>query len=151
MLAHRKQKMAIVMFIILGSAAAIGLVLFALEEGINLFYTPTEVSAGKVSQGENFRIGGMVKVDSLVTEGLDGTQIEFITTDFCNDVPVAYDGVLPDLFREGQGVTADGYMDEQGVFQATQILAMHDENYMSVEVKAAMDAAEQHDLEVCVE
>jgi cytochrome c-type biogenesis protein CcmE len=142
MLAARKQKLYIVMFILLGTAVIVGLLTFAFREGLNVFITPTEISEGKADGVENIRIGGMVKMGSLKRDGLEGTRIEFITTDFNADVPVAYDGVLPDLFREGQGVVAEGYIDEQGVFQARSILAKHDENYMSAEVKAALDAAE---------
>ena len=149
MLAHRQQKLAIVAFIILGTALAVGLVLVALEEGINVFYTPTEVSAGQVAQGQNFRVGGMVKMGSLVKNGLEGTEVNFLATDFCNDVLVSYTGPLPDLFREGQGVVADGSLDNAGTFKATQILAKHDENYMSAEVKASLDAAESASIEVC--
>ena len=149
MLIHRQQKLAIVLFIISGSALAVGLVLFALNEGLNVFYTPTEVSEGAVPAGQSFRIGGMVKMGSLEKENLEGTEINFVATDFCNDVLVSYSGPLPDLFREGQGVVADGALNELGTFQATQILAKHDENYMSVEVKASLDAVEDADAEVC--
>lgn len=149
MLAHRQQKLAIVLFIIFGSAVAVGLALFALDEGINVFYTPTEVAEGEVPEGQNFRIGGMVKMNSVIKDGLDGAEVNFMATDFCNDVLVSYAGPLPDLFREGQGVVADGYMDNRGIFQASQILAKHDENYMSAEVKASLDAAEGKDVEVC--
>ncbi|NBS25548.1 MAG: cytochrome c maturation protein CcmE [Gammaproteobacteria bacterium] len=146
---HRQQKLAIVLFIISGSALAVGLVLFALNEGLNVFYTPTEVSEGAVPAGQSFRIGGMVKMGSLEKESLEGTEINFVATDFCNDVLVSYSGPLPDLFREGQGVVADGALNELGTFQATQILAKHDENYMSAEVKASLDAVEDADVEVC--
>jgi len=149
MLIHRQQKLAIVLFIISGSALAVGLVLFALNEGLNVFYTPTEVSEGAVPAGQSFRIGGMVKMGSLEKENLEGTEINFVTIDFCNDVLVSYSGPLPDLFREGQGVVADGALNELGTFQATQILAKHDENYMSAEVKASLDAVEDADVEVC--
>lgn len=149
MLIHRQQKLAIVLFIISGSALAVGLVLFALNEGLNVFYTPTEVSEGAVPAGQSFRIGGMVKMGSLEKESLEGTEINFVATDFCNDVLVSYSGPLPDLFREGQGVVADGALNELGTFQATQILAKHDENYMSAEVKASLDAVEDSDVEVC--
>jgi len=148
-LAHRQQKLAIVLFIIFGSALAISLVLYALKEGINVFYTPTEISEGSVPDGQSFRIGGMVKMGSVIKQGLDGAEVNFLTTDFCNDVLVSFSGPLPDLFREGQGVVADGALDDQGVFQATQILAKHDENYMSAEVKASLDAAEGENVEVC--
>ena len=145
MLAHRKQRLAIVLFIVFGTAVAVGLVLVALNEGINVFYTPTEIAEGEVPESQNFRIGGMVKMGSVVKDGLDGAEVNFLATDFCNDVLVSYSGPLPDLFREGQGVVADGYIDNRGIFQATQILAKHDENYMSAEVKASLDAAESHE------
>jgi len=148
-LAHRQQKLAIVLFIVFGAAVAVGLVLYALNEGINVFYTPTEVSEGIVPENQNFRIGGMVKMGSVIKDGLDGAEVNFLATDFCNDVLVSYSGPLPDLFREGQGVVADGALDERGIFQATQILAKHDENYMSAEVKASLDAAEGQDAGVC--
>ena len=144
MLAHRQQRLAIVLFIVFGTAVAVGLVLVALNEGINVFYTPTEVAEGEVPENQNFRIGGMVKMGSVIKDGLEGAEVNFLTTDFCNDVLVSYSGPLPDLFREGQGVVADGYIDNRGIFQATQILAKHDENYMSAEVKASLDAAENH-------
>ena len=146
----RKQKLMIVMFILLGSMVTVGLILVAFNEGLNVFFTPTEVAEGKVEAGQNFRIGGMVKMGSVVKEGLEGTDIEFIATDTNKDVSVRYTGVLPDLFREGQGVVADGYLDENGVFQATQILAKHDENYMSAEVKSALDAGERKQAEAAM-
>lgn len=149
MLAHRQQKLAIVLFIVFGTALAVGLVLVALNEGINVFYTPTEIAAGEVPEGQNFRIGGMVKMGSVIKDGLDGAEVNFMATDFCNDVLVSYSGPLPDLFREGQGVVADGALDNRGVFQATQILAKHDENYMSAEVKASLDAAQDQEAGVC--
>lgn len=137
----RKQKLLIVGSILFGTALAVGLLLYAFDQGINVFFTPTEIAEGKVKPQQNIRIGGMVKMGSLVKQGLEGTRIEFVATDTNVDIPVVYTGVLPDLFREGQGVVADGYIDEAGVFQATSILAKHDENYMSAEVKAALDAA----------
>lgn len=147
----RKQKLMIVMFILLGSAVTVGLLLVAFEEGLNVFFTPTEIVEGKVSGQQNIRIGGMVKQGSLLREGLEGTRIEFVATDFCKDVPVEYTGVLPDLFREGRGVVAEGFIDANGVFQARQILAKHDENYMSAEVKAALDSAGSPDAGGCAE
>lgn len=148
MLAHRKQRLMIVLFILLGSALAVGLMLYALNQGINVFFTPTEVAEGPVPPGQNIRIGGMVKEGSVDKDGEEGTRIEFIVTDFIADVPVSYTGVLPDLFREGQGVVAEGVIDANGVFQANNILAKHDENYMSAEVKEALDAAERRQAEM---
>lgn len=141
MLAARKQRVMIVLFILLGSATTVGLLLYAFDQGLNVFFTPTEVAEGKVQQGQRFRIGGMVKVGSVYRDEAQGTHIEFVATDTNEEIKVVFDGVLPDLFREGQGVTANGYLDENGVFQATEILAKHDESYMSAEVKAALDAA----------
>ena len=83
----------------------------------------------------------MVKTGSLRTGELDGTRVEFMATDCAADIPVNFTGVLPDLFREGQGVVADGYIDSNGVFQASQILAKHDENYMPAESMAAIEAS----------
>jgi cytochrome c-type biogenesis protein CcmE len=147
----RKQKLYIVLFILLGSAVTVGLLMVAFEEGLNVFITPTEVAEGKADGVRNVRIGGMVKAGSVKRDGLEGTQIEFVATDFNADVPVSYDGVLPDLFREGQGVVAEGYIDASGVFQARTILAKHDENYMSAEVKNALDAAERKKAESAME
>lgn len=143
----RKQKLAIVLFILLGSAVTVGLLIQAFDQGLNVFFTPTEIAEGKAGTQQNIRIGGMVKQGSLVRQGLEGTRIEFIATDYNADVPVVYTGVLPDLFREGQGVVAEGRIGADGVFQASQILAKHDENYMSAEVKAALDAAGQKQAE----
>jgi len=151
MLIARKQKLYIVMFILLGSAVMVGLLTFAFREGLNVFFTPSEIAEGKVSGQQHIRIGGMVKTGSLKRDDLEGTRIEFVTTDFNADVPMVYDGVLPDLFREGQGVVAEGYIDADGVFQASQILAKHDENYMSAEVKAALDAAELRQAEAAAQ
>jgi len=137
----RKQKLMIVGSIVLGSSVAVALMLYAFNQGLNVFFTPTEIAEGKVGADQNIRIGGMVKMGSLVKQGLEGTRIEFITTDTNEDIPVVFTGVLPDLFREGQGVVAEGRIDANGVFQANSILAKHDENYMSAEVKAALDAA----------
>lgn len=141
MLAARKQKLMIVLFIVIGSALAVALVLVALKEGVNVFFTPTEISQGAAPVGQNIRIGGMVKMGSLNKTSLEGARVEFLATDCFVDIPVQYTGVLPDLFREGQGVVADGVMDEFGVFQARQILAKHDENYMPAESQAALEAS----------
>lgn len=143
MLAHRRQRLMIVIFIVLGSALAVGLMLFALNRGVNVFFTPSEIADGMVPEGQNIRIGGMVKEGSVDRDGQVGTTVQFVTTDGIADLPVMYTGVLPDLFREGQGVVAEGVLDQSGTLQANKILAKHDENYMSAEVKNAMDKAKQ--------
>ena len=137
---HRRKRLSIIIFIAVSLSIAIGFGAFALRQNINLFYTPTQVSQGEVAAGQHIRIGGMVKMGSLESAA-DSLQVRFAATDYATDVMVHYDGILPDLFREGQSVVAEGTVDAAGVFQATRVLAKHDENYMSAEVKAAMEAA----------
>jgi cytochrome c-type biogenesis protein CcmE len=138
---HRRKKLGILIFISVGLSAAIGLSLYALSTNIDLFFTPTQVAAGEVTPGQRIRVGGMVKEGS-VEHGTESLEVSFITTDYSHDVRIFYSGILPDLFREGQGIVAEGSMTPEGVFVASRVLAKHDENYMSVEVKAALDAAE---------
>ncbi len=137
---HRQKRLGIILFIAAGLGVAVGLTLFALRQNINMFYTPTQVAAGEVASGVQFRIGGMVKAGTI-QEDQGSLRVSFVTTDYSSDVPVQYEGILPDLFREGQGVVAEGQIDSAGVFHASKVLAKHDENYMSPEVKAALDAA----------
>ena len=137
---HRKERLGIIAFITIGLSLAIGLTLFALSQNIDLFYTPTQVAQGEVSPGQRIRIGGMVK-DGSFQSANDSLRVQFATTDYANDVMIHYEGILPDLFREGQGIVVEGAVDNLGVFQASRVLAKHDENYMSQEVRAALDAA----------
>ena len=137
---HRRKKLGIILFIALGLSLAVGFTLYALSQNINMFFTPTQVAQGEVPDGQHFRIGGMVKDGSIEREG-NSLSVNFVTTDFASEVPIHYVGILPDLFREGQGIVAEGAIDGAGVFQASKVLAKHDENYMSPEVKAALDAA----------
>jgi len=138
---HRRKKLTIIAFIATGLTVAIGLSLYALSNTIDLFFTPSQIAAGEVNNGQRIRIGGMVKEGSVV-KSQESLHVDFIATDYSHDLQVRYDGILPDLFREGQGVVAEG-MVENGVFMASRVLAKHDENYMSVEVKAALDSAER--------
>ncbi|WP_374546818.1 cytochrome c maturation protein CcmE [Rhodoblastus sp.] len=115
---------------------AVGLMLFALRDNVVFFYGPTEMAEKHVGPGQRLRIGGLVKAGSLVH--LEGKNITFAVTDGNADVPVAYTGLVPDLFREGQGVVAEGALDKAGVFQADSILAKHDERYMPREVADAL-------------
>ena len=137
---HRRKKLGIILFVALGLSLAVGFTLYALSQNINMFFTPTQVAQGEVPDGQHFRIGGMVKDGSIEREG-NSLSVNFVTTDFASEVPIHYVGILPDLFREGQGIVAEGAIDGAGVFQASKVLAKHDENYMSPEVKAALDAA----------
>lgn len=139
---HRKKTLGIILFIAAGLSVAIGLSLYALSSNIDLFFTPTQIAAGEVEPGQRIRVGGMVKEGS-VQHNEEQLQVNFIATDYAHDVDVQYNGILPDLFREGQGIVAEGSITPEGQFVASRVLAKHDENYMSVEVKAAMDAAER--------
>ena len=120
------------------SSAAIGLVTYALRGNINLFFPPAEVAAGKAPVGQSIRVGGMV-AEGSVRRSDDSLRVRFDITDFQATVPVVYEGILPDLFDEGQGAVASGVLDVDGVFQATEVLAKHDENYMPPEVAEALE------------
>lgn len=115
---------------------AVGLVLFALEDSIVFFYSPSDIAEKSVAPDQRIRIGGLVEEGS-VKRG-EGTQVQFAVTDTAKTLPVVYTGVLPDLFREGQGVVAEGKLGSDGVFTADNVLAKHDENYMPPEVADAL-------------
>jgi cytochrome c-type biogenesis protein CcmE len=127
-----------------GALAVVGiiaaLVLNALNSNIALYISPTDVVAGKAPLGKNFRIGGLVKNGSLAREA-DGVTIRFVVTDNEQDITVNYKGILPDLFKEGKGVVAQGKMTEAGTFAASEVLAKHDENYMPPEAAKAVGDA----------
>ena len=129
----RKQRRAILIGTCLGVLAlAVGLVLMALRDSIVFFYTPSEVAEKHLDTGQRFRLGGLVANGSLKRG--EGTTISFVVTDKRATLPVTYTGVLPDLFREGQGVVAEGVLTSEGVFHADSVLAKHDEKYMPPEV-----------------
>lgn len=136
----RKKRLQLVIFLMIGAAIVIGLVLFALRQNINLFFTPKQIAAGEAPVGQQIRAGGLV-VDGSVERATDSLYVEFVITDTVDQVRVAYDGILPDLFREGQGIIAIGRLDEAGVVQASEVLAKHDENYMSPEIQKAIEEA----------
>jgi cytochrome c-type biogenesis protein CcmE len=132
--------------LIAGGLAILGivatLVLNAFQSNLVFFFSPTQVAAGEAPRGKNFRIGGMVKEGSLQREA-DGVTLRFVVTDTDKDMTVAYKGILPDLFREGKGVVAQGRLGEDGVFAASEVLAKHDENYMPPEAAKAVGDAHQ--------
>jgi cytochrome c-type biogenesis protein CcmE len=129
----RKQRRAILIGTCLGVLAlAVGLVLMALRDSIVFFYTPSEVAEKHLDTGQRFRLGGLVENGSLKRG--EGTTVSFVVTDKRATMPVTYTGVLPDLFREGQGVVAEGALTSEGVFHADSVLAKHDEKYMPPEV-----------------
>ena len=130
-------------YIIVGIAAvglAVGLVLNALKDNVSLYFTPTQVYNKEAPQDRSFRIGGLVEQGSLKREG-DGLTARFVITDLKKSLPVVYVGILPDLFKEGKGVVAQGKMESDGVMHASEVLAKHDENYMPPEAKDALDKA----------
>jgi cytochrome c-type biogenesis protein CcmE len=122
----------------LGVAAA--LVLNAFQSNLVFFFTPTQVVAREAPQGRPFRIGGLVEAGSL-KRSTDSLTVTFSVTDTAKTIPVVYTGLLPDLFKEGKGVVAQGLLQSDGTFKATEVLAKHDENYMPPEAKAALDQA----------
>jgi cytochrome c-type biogenesis protein CcmE len=130
--------------IIGGALAALGiaaaLVLNAFQSNLVFFFTPTQVAAGEAPKGKAFRIGGLVKEGSMKRQP-DGLTVQFVVTDTAKDMTVAYTGILPDLFREGKGVVAEGRLGADGLFAASQVLAKHDENYMPPEAQHAVDQA----------
>jgi cytochrome c-type biogenesis protein CcmE len=113
-------------------AIAVALVLGSLRDSIVFFNSPTDIAANKTAPGTRVRLGGMVKIGSLERD--DNLQIRFEVTDGNKDIPVSFQGIVPDLFREGQGVVAEGHVEPGGLFKADTVLAKHDENYMPREV-----------------
>ncbi len=133
--------MFLVLFLVASAGAAVGLALIALKENINLFYSPEEIVSGKAPRDQLIRAGGMVREGSVVRSTTD-LQVSFVVSDLQqSDYTVKYEGILPDLFREGQGVIARGRLGEDGVFQAEEVLAKHDENYMPPEVADVIEKA----------
>ena len=129
---RKRKRLAGIGAIAVVLATAVGLVLVALRDEIVFFYTPTDiVIEAKAGAGQRFRLGGLVKPGSIVK---DGTAVRFIVTDTEHDLPVSYVGILPDLFREGQGVVAEGQLGRDNNFAADTVLAKHDETYMPKEV-----------------
>jgi cytochrome c-type biogenesis protein CcmE len=139
---QRKQKLLIILFMVAGIALAVGLMLVALKENINLFYTPQQIVAGEAPVNRTIRAGGMV-VEGSVSRVKDGLTVRFDVTDGKDTVTIEYEGILPDLFREGQGIVALGQLDENTLFIASEVLAKHDENYMPPEVTHALEKAHE--------
>ncbi|MBV1961444.1 MAG: cytochrome c maturation protein CcmE [Immundisolibacteraceae bacterium] len=136
----RHRTLLTVIFGLAGLAAVAALVLNAFSSNLVYFRSPTDVAEGEVNQANSFRLGGMVREGSIQRQP-DTLKVSFVVTDYNHDVKVHYDGVLPDLFREGQGVVTEGAMDQNGLFTAHTVLAKHDENYMPPEVADALEKA----------
>jgi cytochrome c-type biogenesis protein CcmE len=129
--------------IALGVAAlgiATALVLMAFEKNLVFFFTPSQVAANEAPKGKTFRIGGMVLAGSVQRSGV---EVQFVVTDTAKSIPVVYRGALPDLFREGKGVVAQGQLGADGVFRAREVLAKHDENYMPPDAAHAIEQAQK--------
>jgi cytochrome c-type biogenesis protein CcmE len=135
---HKRLAAIAVGLVALGTVTA--LVLTAFEKNLVFFFTPSQVAANEAPQGRTFRIGGMVEKGSVKREGV---EVRFVVTDTAKTIPVVYRGALPDLFREGKGVVAQGQLGSDGVFHAREVLAKHDENYMPPEAAHAVEKAQK--------
>jgi len=136
----RQKRIALIAGGLASLALAAVLTLNALDSNIALYVTPTEVAAGKAPQGKAFRIGGLVKEGSIKRQDM---TVNFIITDTAKEIPVAYTGILPDLFKEGKGAVIQGRLGGDGIFAASEVLAKHDENYMPPEAQHAVDQAQK--------
>ena len=137
----RKQRLILIVFLLIGFGTVLGLAMYALTENINLFYNPTQISNGEAPVGARIRAGGMV-VEGSFSRDADSLKNIFMLTDHNANVTVEFTGILPDLFREGQGIVALGRINDQRVLVADEVLAKHDENYMPPEVADALEKSE---------
>ena len=138
---QRKKRLLLILLVVVGVCVAVGLALSALKQNINLFYTPTEIATGVAPQDARIRAGGMVVTGSL-KRAPDSLEVIFAVSDGNEDVLVSYGGILPDLFREGQGIVALGRLDENRMLVADEVLAKHDEEDMPPEVAQALEQVE---------
>jgi len=134
----RRRRLILICMLVLGVGSATALALTALRENVNHFYSPSEIAQGKAPHGRTFRLGGVVLEGSSKRDG-DTLKAHFVVTDRFENLPVEFEGILPDLFREGQSVIAIGMMNTVGLFTAEEVLAKHDENYVPAEVQEAME------------
>ncbi len=136
----RHKKLLVIVLGVVGLGIAVTLILNAFQSNLVFFYSPTDVAAGKAPTDRAFRIGGLVE-DGSVKRDPDGLTVRFVVTDTAKSMPVIYKGILPDLFKEGKGVVAEGKLGPDGLFASTQVLAKHDENYMPPEAAHALEQA----------
>jgi cytochrome c-type biogenesis protein CcmE len=136
----RRKRMIIVALILAGITSAAALALNSFRQNLLFFYSPSQVAAGEAPKERAFRIGGLVTKGSVQREA-DGLTVHFVVTDLVKSTPIVYKGILPDLFREGQGIVANGRLRADGVFVAAEVLAKHDEKYMPPEVAASLKKA----------
>ena len=145
---QRKQRLITVIFIVVASSVAIGLMLYAARESINLFYPPSKIVAGEAPVGRTLKAGGCVVPGSIERSTTD-LGIRFLITDGMASVPVSYSGILPDLFEEGEAAVVDGKLNENGVIDATRVLAKHDEPYMPPEVSDTLKTDGSEHIKTC--
>jgi cytochrome c-type biogenesis protein CcmE len=146
----RHKRLALIGVGVAALAIATALVLNAFQSNLVFFFTPTQVAAREAPIGRTFRIGGMVETGSL-KRGPDGLTVHFRVTDTAQTIPVVYKGILPDLFKEGKGVVAQGRLGPNGEFSASEVLAKHDENYMPPEAAHAMEQAQKAQKTVVIQ
>jgi cytochrome c-type biogenesis protein CcmE len=138
----RRQRLLTIVAIMLALSAAAALALYALRQNINLYYTPSQVNAGQAPKHQNFRLGGLVKKGSVV-HAHNELKVVFTVTDLVHNIQVSYQGILPDLFRDGQGVVVQGQLMSPSQFIANEVLAKHDEKYMPPIVQDALQQAKK--------
>jgi cytochrome c-type biogenesis protein CcmE len=138
----RHRKLALIVLAVAALGVAAGLVLNAFNSNLVFFFSPSQVANGEAPTGRAFRIGGLVEGGSIKRRE-DGLAVSFVVTDTAKSIPVTYTGILPDLFKEGKGVVAEGRLGGDGLFTATQVLAKHDENYMPPEAASALELAQK--------
>lgn len=138
----RHRKLALIVLVVAALGVAVALVLNAFNSNLVFFFSPTQVVNGEAPTSRAFRIGGLVEEGSIRREA-DGLTTRFVITDTAKSLPVTYTGILPDLFKEGKGVVAEGRLGPDGLFAATQVLAKHDENYMPPEAASAIEQAQK--------
>jgi len=143
----RHKKLALIVLVVAVLGIAVALVLNAFNSNLVFFFSPTQVANGEAPTTRAFRIGGLVEEGSIRREA-DGLTTRFVVTDTAKTMPVTYTGILPDLFKEGKGVVAEGRLGADGLFAATQVLAKHDENYMPPEAASAIEQAQKAQLTV---
>lgn len=136
----RHKKLTIIIMSVAALGLSTALVLDVFQSNLVFFFSPSQVAANEAPRGRSFRIGGLVEEGSVKRQS-DGITVSFVVTDTAKNIPVVYTGILPDLFKEGKGVVAQGKLSSDGVFQADEVLAKHDENYMPPEAADALEQA----------
>lgn len=137
---RRRKRLTAVALLVLGVGTAAAIAITALQDNMLYFIAPSDIQTRELPPERNFRLGGLVEAGSI-QRGSESLYVTFTVTDGAHSVPVSYAGILPDLFREGQGVIAQGHLDDAGLFHAREVLARHDETYMPPEVAAALERA----------